>query len=253
MKVKLEDLGKEKVIITEKLECSNAELEQFAYMTSHAFQEPLYTLSYYIQLLAQGYEGKFDPDADNIIFHILEGITRMQKLINGLRTYSYVDRCGRPFEPTSCDTVLEQALTNRRETIEKSGAVITHETLPTVMADTSQLVQLFEKLISNAIKYRSEEPPRIHISAQQKENEWIFSARDNGIGIAPDYQECIFVIFQRLHKKEEYPGNGVGLAICKRIVERHRGRIWVESEPGKGSTFYFTIPKSPHLVSSLIF
>ena len=253
MKVEPEDNGKEKVIITEKLECSNAELEQFAYMTSHAFQEPLRMMPYYTQLFAQGYQGKFDPDADKIILHILEGITWMQKLINGLRTYSYVDRRGRPFESTSCDTVLEQALTNRRETIEKSGAVITRESLPIVMADTSQLVQLFEKLIGNAIKYRKEESPRIHISAQQKENEWIFSVQDNGIGIAPDYQECIFVIFQRLHKKEEYSGNGVGLAICKRIVERHGGRIWVESEPGKGSTFYFTIPKNPHIIPSLIF
>jgi light-regulated signal transduction histidine kinase (bacteriophytochrome) len=216
-------------------------------MTSHALQEPLHILSHYTQLFAQRYKGKFDADADNIISHILEGTTRMQKLINGLRTYSYVDRRGRPFEPMSCEAVLKQALTKRQATIEKSGGVITHESLPIVMADASQLVQLFEKLIGNAIKYRNEELPRIHISAQRKENEWIFSVRDNGIGIAPEYQECIFLIFQRLHKREEYPGNGTGLAICKRIVERHGGRIWVESKPGNGSTFYFTIPENLHV------
>lgn len=166
----------------------------------------------------------------------------MQKLINGLRAYSCVGGQGKPFEPTSCETVLDRVLTNRQERIEENGAVITHETLPTVMADASQLVQLFEKLIGNAIKYRNEEPPRIHISAEQKGNEWIFSVRDNGIGIAPEYHEHIFVIFQRLHRTEEYPGNGIGLAICKRIIERHGGRIWIESELGKGSTFYFTIP-----------
>jgi len=226
----------------EELRHSSAGLEQFAYVTSRALEEPLRIVARYTQLVAQRYKGKLDADADEFIGYIMDGATWMQKLINGLRAYSRVGRQGKSFKPTGCEAVLDRALTNRRARIEESGAVITHEILPNAMVDASQLVQLFEKLIGNAIKYRNGEPPHIHISAEQKGNEWIFSVRDNGIGIASEYYKRIFVIFQRLHSRKEYPGNGIGLAICERIVERHGGRIWVESEPGKNSTFYFTIP-----------
>ncbi|HIE30943.1 MAG TPA: GHKL domain-containing protein, partial [Methanosarcinales archaeon] len=159
-----------------------------------------------------------------------------------LLTFSRVGTRGKPFKSTDCALVLEQTLANLQMAIEDRGAVITHDALPTVMADDSQLVQLFQNLIENAIKFQSEDPPRIHISAEQKGDEWVFSVADNGIGIEPEFFDRIFVIFQRLHGVDEYSGTGIGLAVCKKIVERHGGHIWVESEPGKGSTFYFTIP-----------
>jgi light-regulated signal transduction histidine kinase (bacteriophytochrome) len=236
--------GKEKELQapTKELERSHAELEQFAYAVSRGLQEPLSMVASYTQLLAQRYQGKLDAETDELITSILEGVTWMQKLISGLRGYSSVTREGKSFQPTDCEVVLDRTLTNRKVKIEQSDAVITHDILPTVMADASQLIQLLGKLIGNAMKYRNGVSPRIHISAESKGNEWIFSVHDNGIGIAREYHQHIFVIFQRLHTREQYPGNGIGLAICKRIVERHGGHIWVESEPGKGSTFYFTIP-----------
>jgi len=166
----------------------------------------------------------------------------MQTMINDLLTFSRVGTRGKPFEPIDCQVILDQSLANLQRAIEDSQAIITHDPLPTVMADDTQMVQLFQNLIGNAIKFRTQEQMRVHISAQAKGREWVFSVRDNGIGIDPQYFERLFVIFQRLHSKEEYPGTGIGLAVCKRVVERHGGKIWVESQPGQGSTFYFTIP-----------
>ena len=196
----------------------------------------------YVQLLERRYKGKLDADADDFIGYAVGGVDRMQRMINDLLTYSRVGTHGGAFQPTDCTAVLEQAIANLQAAIEESEAMISHDPLPTVMADAAQLLQLLQNLISNAIKFRGEDSPRVHVSAEQKGAEWILSIRDNGIGIDPQYAERIFGVFQRLHGREEYPGTGIGLAICKRIVERHGGRIWVESQTGKGSTFYFTIP-----------
>jgi PAS domain S-box-containing protein len=226
---------------TEELARSNAELEQFVYVASHYLQEPLRTVSNFSQLLARRYKGKLDAKADQFIGFIVDGTTRMQKMIEDLLAYSRVSTRIKPFQPTNCETVFDQALANVKMAIEESGALVTHDPLPTVMADASQMVQLFQNLLSNAIKFRKEKP-LITVSAVQKGNEWLFSVKDNGIGIAPEFMEYIFKMFEREHSSAEYPGTGIGLAICKKIVESHGGRIWVESEQGKGSTFYFTIP-----------
>ncbi len=226
---------------TEELARSNAELEQFVYIASHYLQEPLRTVSNFSQLLAKRYKGELDAKADQFIDFIVDGTTRMQQMIDDLLEYSRISTRTKAFEPTDCETVLYQALDNEKVAIKESGAIVTHDPLPTVMADASQMVQLFQNLLGNAIKFRKEKP-RITVSAVQRRNEWLFSVKDNGIGIAPEFMEHIFKMFEREHASAEYPGTGVGLAICKKIVGRHGGRIWVESEQGKGSTFYFTIP-----------
>jgi PAS domain S-box-containing protein len=235
----LEELVKER---TAELERSNAELQQFAYVASHDLQEPLRMVSSYLQLLKRRYKGQLDADADDFIHFAVDGAERMRALINDLLAYSRVQMQGKPFELTDGEKMLEITLKNLQQAVEENRAEITHDPLPTVLADELQLVQVFQNLIGNAIKFRGDEPPRIHVSAKREGNEWVFSVRDNGIGIEPQYAEKIFGIFQRVYDKVEYPGTGIGLAICKRIVERHGGHIWVGSEPGKGSTFYFTLP-----------
>jgi len=174
----------------------------------------------------------------------VDGANRMQSLINDLLTYSRVTVQNKVFEDVDCNGVLEEVLNNLQVAVEETQAVVTHDSLPRVMADRVQLVQLFQNLIGNAIKFHGKEAPLIHVAAEQRHNEWLFSVRDNGVGLDPQYGERIFVIFQRLHDREEYPGTGIGLAICKKIVERHGGRIWVESQTGHGSTFYFSLPKA---------
>ena len=225
-----------------RLTRSNADLAQFAYIASHDLQEPLRMVTSYLQLIEQRYKDKLDADGTEFISYAVDGAKRMQTMINDLLTFSRVGTRGKPLEPTDCEVILDHTLANLQIAIENSQTIITHAPLPTVMADDTQMVQLFQNLIGNAIKFRRQEPLRVHISAQAKEREWVFSVRDNGIGMEPQYAERIFVIFQRLHSKEEYPGTGIGLAVCKRVVERHGGEIWVESQPGQGSTFYFTIP-----------
>lgn len=227
----------------ENLARSNAELEQFAYVASHDLQEPLRMVASYVQLLERRYRGKLDADAEDFIAFAVDGATRMQQLINDLLMLSRVGTQGKEMQETDCEEVAASALANLKQMIDESGAVVTCTPLPKVIGDHSQLVLLLQNLIGNAIKFHGQRPPEIKITAESGENQWVFSVSDRGIGIDPQYFDRIFVIFQRLHPRTEYGGTGIGLAICKKIVERHGGRIWVESEPGKGSTFYFTIPK----------
>lgn len=226
----------------DELRRSNAELEQFAYVASHDLQEPLRAMAGMVQLLQQRYRGQLDERADQYIDLAVEASTRMQALINDLLTFSRVDRRGKPFEAVPLQTSVETALKNLAVAVQESRAQVTWEALPTVRADGGQMVQLFQNLIGNAIKFRGGKEPRIHIQARQVEDTWQVSVQDNGIGIEPQYFERIFQVFQRLHTRAEYPGTGIGLALCKKIVERHGGAIWVESTPGAGSTFHFTIP-----------
>jgi PAS domain S-box-containing protein len=226
----------------EELERSNAELEQFAYVASHDLQEPLRIVASYTQLLSRRYQDKLDSDANEFIEFIVDAATRMQKLINDLLSYSRVGTRGQGFAANDLNKVLESALKNLDLRIQDSDATVTCDDLPTVMVDGRQFLQLFQNLIGNALKFRADAPPTVHVGVTQQDGEYIFSVRDNGIGIDPQYAERIFQVFQRLHGKGEYPGTGIGLAICRKIVERHGGRIWVESRSGAGSTFYFTIP-----------
>jgi PAS domain S-box-containing protein len=226
-----------------ELSRSNEELQQFAYVASHDLQEPLRMISSYTQLLERRYADKLDANAREFMDFIVDGAARMKQLIEDLLAYSRVGTRGREFQATSSGAALAKALANLRAAQEASGAKVTHEEMPEVLADGAQLTQVFQNLIGNAMKFRGTEAPRIHVSAQTRDEVWVFAVRDNGIGLDPQYADRIFMMFQRLHNKTEYPGTGIGLAIVKKIVERHGGRIWVESEPGKGSTFGFTIAR----------
>jgi len=230
----------------EELQRSNAELEQFAYVASHDLQEPLRMVSSYTQLVQRRYEGKLDKDAHEFMRYVVDGAARMKQLIEDLLAYSRVGTRGAAFRAVETEAPLRRAISNLRNAIEEAGAAVTWDPLPALEADEGQLAQLFQNLIGNALKFRSASVPRIHISASEQADEWQFRVIDNGIGIEPQYFERIFMVFQRLHNKEEYPGTGIGLAICKKVVERHGGRIWVVSTPGTGSTFHFSLRKAPH-------
>jgi light-regulated signal transduction histidine kinase (bacteriophytochrome) len=226
-----------------ELKRSNDELQQFAYVASHDLQEPLRMVASFTQLLAERYDNQLDDKAKKYIHYAVDGAVRMQLLINDLLAYSRIGTKAKPLETIDLNTVLGEVINNLKINIDEAKAIITNEELPEVQADASQLVQLFQNLIGNAVKFRGTGFPHIHISARDEGREWRFSVRDSGIGIDPQYADKVFTIFQRLHTREEYPGSGIGLAICKKIVERHGGRIWFESELGKGTTFFFTISK----------
>jgi signal transduction histidine kinase len=226
----------------EELARSNRDLEQFAYVASHDLQEPLRMVATYTQLLAERYGGKLDADADKYIHYAVDGALRMQKLVHDLLAFSRVGQQGLSLHSVDSNVVLQAALKNLEAAIQESGAVLQHTFLPVVIADRSQLVHVFQNLIGNAIKFRGSEAPLVRVSAEARGKEWVFSVADNGIGIAAEHAESVFIIFRRLHAREEYPGNGIGLSICKKIIQQHGGRIWVESELGYGSTFKFTLP-----------
>jgi PAS domain S-box-containing protein len=242
----VEEKGKradELIMVNAELARSNAELEQFAYVATHDLQEPLRAVASCVQLLQKRYEGQLDERADEFIKHAVDGTKRMQTLINDLLAYSRISTHAKQFANTNCEMVLQEALANLAVAIGESGADVTQDALPKVSGDSTQLTQLFQNLIGNALKFRGDRPSKIHIGVALQENEWLFSVADNGIGMEPQYYERVFMVFQRLHTRKKYLGTGIGLAICKKVVERHGGRIWVESKPGEGSTFCFTIPQ----------
>ena len=227
----------------DELKRSNTELEQFAYVASHDLQEPLRMVSTYMQFIERRYKGQLDADADDFIGYAVDGAKRMRMLIRDLLEYSRVGTHGKTFGPVDCETLLDRVLNHLQLLIEDNGATVTHDQLPIVTGDGDQMARVFQNLINNALKFRTDDPPSIHITVEPNDNDWQFSVSDNGIGLEPQYADRIFVIFQRLHSNAEYPGTGIGLAICKKIVERHGGRIWVRSKQGEGATFIFTIPK----------
>ena len=220
---------------------SNADLEQFAYVASHDLQEPLRQIVSFTQLLARRYSGKLDTDADDFIRYTVDGTKRMQELINDILAYSRLRKSSDQFVSVDCEALLTEVLQSMQSVIEQNEAEIVHEKLPTVAGDRTQLAQLFRNLVGNAVKFRGSEAPRIQLTATRQQQHWLFAVSDNGIGIAPEYFDRIFVVFRRLHAAAEYPGTGIGLSICKRIVENHSGKIWLQSEPGKGTTFFFTL------------
>jgi signal transduction histidine kinase len=226
----------------EELAQSNSDLEQFAYVASHDLQEPLRMVTAYTQLLGERYRGKLDETADKYIAYASEGALRMQTLIQDLLAFSRIGRRVSAGKPTDCNAAMTEVIMSMEAAIGESHAVVTYAVLPVVWSEGSQMTQLFQNLIGNAIKFRGQDPPNISVQAEKTGEQWLFSVSDNGIGIAPEHIENIFVVFQRLHTRAEYPGNGIGLAICKKIVERCGGKIWVESKVGQGSTFKFTLP-----------
>jgi len=221
---------------------SNAELQQFAYVASHDLQEPLRMVTSYLQLLERRYRDRLDDDARDFIAFAVDGAARMQGLIEGLLSYSRIGTRGKELTPTDLEAVFARATKNLEPAIVESGAIITHDPLPALMADDQQLLQLFQNLVANAVKFRGAKPPQIHVGVKNQGDEWVFSVADNGIGFAMKDAERIFQIFQRLHTREEYPGTGIGLSLARKIVARHGGRIWAEGEPGQGATFFFTLP-----------
>jgi light-regulated signal transduction histidine kinase (bacteriophytochrome) len=227
----------------DELDRSNKELEQFAYVASHDLREPLRMMTGFAQSLEKRYRGRLDEAADEYIHFIVDGAARMQRLIDDILIYSRVGTRGVPFEPVDLNTVLGEVRLNLQAAIDETGARITADSLPTIEADPTQMQQVFQNLISNGIKFhRENEIPAVHVSASQAGGEWLFSVRDNGIGMDPELFGRLFVLFQRLHPPDKYPGTGVGLAVTKKIIERHGGRIWVESRPGEGSVFFFGLP-----------
>ncbi|MBA3872103.1 MAG: GHKL domain-containing protein [Anaerolineae bacterium] len=237
---------------TVELERSNADLQQFAYVASHDLQEPLRAISGYLQLLQKRHGEHLDEQGNRYIQQSVEGTLRMQTLISDLLQYSRIQTHGQSFEITDCTLIIKQTLANLNAAIKETSAVVTYDDpLPTLTGDSDQIARVFQNLISNALKFCGANAPDIHISAKAQAGEWLFSIQDNGIGIEPEYFERIFIIFQRLHTRREYEGTGIGLAICKRIVERHGGRIWVESKPDAGTTFYFTVPNQAEVEESL--
>jgi light-regulated signal transduction histidine kinase (bacteriophytochrome) len=228
-----------------ELQRSNRELQQFAYTVSHDLREPLRMVKSYLGLLEKRYQDQLDEAAEEFIHFAVDGAARMDGLIQDLLAYARVDTQGKDFVPVDCDAIVQQVLGVLRFRIEEQDAQVTRDPLPTVMGDRTQIMQLFQNLISNALKFQPRDrgvPTRVHVSAEAQDARWQFVVRDNGIGIPSDQQARLFGIFQRLHTQEEYEGSGIGLAICKKIVERHGGRIWLESEMGEGTTFYFTLP-----------
>ncbi|HAT50392.1 MAG: hypothetical protein HQL07_02865 [Nitrospirae bacterium] len=237
-----DDLQRQIDQCTRTLAYSNRDLQQFAYAASHDLQEPLRLISGYVQLLEKKYRGALDDKADLYIHYITDGARHMQAMVHGLLEFSRVGSRGGAFVPTDCEAVLNRSLLSLKSAVNESGACITHDPLPEVSADGAQLVQVFQNLIGNAIKFRGANPPKVHISACRDEENWFFSFQDNGIGIETKAAERVFIIFQKLHSRTQYPGTGIGLALCKRIVEHHGGRIWVEPLQEQGSLIRFTLP-----------
>ncbi len=233
-----------------ELSRSNAELQQFAYVAAHDLQEPLRIVTSYVDMLSQKMEGNLDPKSQKYMAYIVDAASRMQALIRDLLSFARVDKQARSLVPVDSNDIFQDAVSNLKQTIEEAGATITASALPRIRADRAQLAQVLQNLLANAVKFRGQEPPAVHVSASPDGNSWVFSVKDNGIGIDPKFADRIFIIFQRLHGMGEYPGTGIGLAICKKVIERHGGRIWFESEPGKGSTFFFTIPIRPDTPAS---
>jgi len=240
VKERTQELSKSNI----ELKRSNKELKQFAYISSHDLQEPLRMVTSFTQLLERRYKGQLDNEADDYIEFIVEGAHRMKYLIDDLLAFSRLNTQAKELESVELENVIDDVLSNLSVTIKENKACITYDPLPTVNADKTQMMQVFQNLIANAIKFQGSNPPKIHISAHKDEKEWKFAVTDNGIGIDPEYQKQIFEVFKRLHTREEYPGSGIGLSVSQKIIRRHGGNIWVESELGKGSTFYFTIPHS---------